>query len=69
MKVSQSRKIWYEVISTVNKKPRQFHKIKSKKEVTLKTRENLKNQKLRKMFFEISFQKVYWKLSFSRYVA
>ena len=43
MKVSERRKEpknWSEVISTISKKPRQFHMIKSNKEVTGKTRKS-----------------------------
>ena len=66
MKVSERRtepKKGSEVISTINKKPRQFHMIKSNKEVTPKTRETqflyrkTRKQKLRNFFSEIVFKK------------
>ena len=72
MKVSERRtesKNWNEVISTIKKKPRQFHRIKSNKEVTPKTRETYflhrKPQKLKiaKHVFQKTLSKSYWKFS------
>ena len=68
MKVSERRtepKNWNEVVFTINEEPRQYHMIKSNKEVTLKTRETYflyrKPQKLKiaENVFENHFQKIH----------
>ena len=56
-KDAQSQKNWIEVFYTITEKIQQFHRIKSNKEVTLKTRqlvsftENLKTQICKKNIF------------------
>ena len=46
-----------EVLSTIIKKPRQFHSIKTIKEVTLKTRETLKIEILREIIEKVLFSR------------
>ena len=66
MKVLERRcqKNWKEVISRINKNPRQFHMIKSNEKVILKTRQiyffhrKPQKQKIANFFFKIFFKKI-----------
>ena len=72
MKVSESReklkKIWKEVLSTINKKTHQFQMFKSNKEVTLRTRGNyfLYRKRQKRDNVKNVFEKSFRTISFSR---